>query len=757
MARRIRSVEFAGSTLFTSSNGVMKSASLSADFYMAGMPRALDPTLSLLSTGTPVLMANNTNTAYRVLWGQRDANNNLIYGAPSSRIYISNTAGGTRDVQLVIQCLPEITTSHFFQVYRTTIASTSADPGDEMALVYEGNPTSSDITAGSVTVRDITPDIARGDALYTNATQEGIFNQNDRPPLCTDLVIFRDMVGYANATGPQRVELQFIGTSGLTTGTSTITIGGVVYTANTAETVSTGTFLKSTTGTAAQQIEATAQSLVRVINGYAANTQYYAYYVSTTTSLPGTVLIEERSRGGSAIAITCNSTATGATFSPIVPTSGTTYVSTADRRKNRITWSKPGEPEAAPEYRYTIVGSQEDEIQRVIALRDSCIVVKDRTIWRITGSAFEDLSCTLLDDTTSCAGRDSYAKLNNTIFGLSNQGFIAITDNGVQIVGRPEEHRVLALLDKQGAPDHDDFVGVGVESQRVYVCRVKDAVTNSSTCYVYNAITRSWTRWLLNASCFAVSGDRIYYGLDNNYGHVLQQRNSRRDGDSVWRDFSEDAITLSVSAVSGSTLTATITSQIEYDSYVSDLTTGMVIYDGSGNRYLFTAVAGGPTYTITLDRAWTGAGSGTFTVYRSIPMTVEWQPRRADNPGTMKQFGAVTIKAETQGARAIGLQCFTEIDQKTDPVAQDWTGSTSSTQTLYVSSDGQAPSSTSNDFGTTVGNVIPNNTIQGAVPPERAIGEHLGVRVTHDVADSRFGIKALVVETRPLQTTRGRQ
>ena len=68
-----------------------------------------------------------------------------------------------------------------------------------------------------------------------------------------------------------------------------------------------------------------------------------------------------------------------------------------------------------PIYRDIIIGAENDEIQRTIPLQDSVIVIKDRTIWRITGSVFEDFTATILDDTCSIAGRDSAAKLNNTV------------------------------------------------------------------------------------------------------------------------------------------------------------------------------------------------------------------------------------------------------------------------------------------------------------------------------------------------------
>lgn len=704
-------------------------------------------------------MENNTVTAYRVLWGYRDENNNLIYGAPSARDVLENTAGGVRDASISFRCPGDATTSWFYQIYRTTIVANTLDPGDEMSLVYEANPTGAQVGAGVVTVVDITPDISRGDALYTNATQEGIENANDVPPSCTDIVSFRDMIGYVNYLDAHTAELQLIGISGLTAATSTLTIGGVTYTCQTTETVASGNFAKVTTGSPAQQIENTAQSLCRVINGYSLNSTYDAFYMSTPDTLPGSILIRRRDFSTTALAFTANSTATGASFSPPIPTIGTTYVTTQERRKNRIRWSKPGEPEAVPIYRETIIGAEDDEIQRAIALRDSVIVIKDDTIWRITGSSFEDLVAAPLDDTTSCAGRDSYAKLNNTIFGLSNQGFIAITDNGVQLVGRPEEHRVLAMLENRSAPNHDLFVATGVEAQRIYVCAAWDPELSRAISWVYNAITRSWSRWTINASCFAVTSDRLLYGLSNAYGHVLQQRASRRDGDPVYRDFAEDAATFTISSIDTTLKTATgvLTNFVNYDGYNNGIDIGSKIYDGS-NQYLVTAVTGtSPNFVVTLNTVASLTTSAT-TIYRCIPMLAGWQPRTAGNPGELKQFGDVVIKAETQNVQNVLAYFYTEIDKKSDPAGLYYNFATqTSVTTVYVSPDGTEPSSTANDFGATPGLCVPNNTLRTSVPFDRQVAEHLEVRVYNDTAEARFAIKALVVDTRPLDSARGRQ
>ncbi len=751
MARRIRSFEMNGCTFVTSNHGILKSTSTSADFTAAGLPRFLDP--AIVEAAGTVFTASGQIRAFRCVWGIRDANNNLILGDRSARVLVTSTAG-SKSAQLSFPIPPEITTSHFFQVYSTAIGTT--DPGDTMVQIFERNPTSSEITTGSITWLDIIPDAFRnlGVPLYTNTDQEGSSSGNAQPPLARDVCEFRGHAFYANYTDKHTMTMQLVDAASLVAGTSTVTIGGVVFTAQAAETITSGYFMKFTAGSAAQNVEDTAKSLCKVINQYAASTQVYAYYVSSPTTAPGKIILQERGIGGSAFVAVANNSTCGNCFVPPLPTSGSTYTSIADRRKNRIRVSKFQQPEHVPLIRELVVGAENDEIQRIIPLRDSVIVVKDRSVWRITGSVFEDFIASPLDDTTSCAGRDSYAKLNNCVFGLSNQGFIAITDNGVQIVGRPEEHRILAGLSVKNAPDHDTFVGIGDEVKRLYLCRAYDAAASLNITYVYNAITRQWSRWKIDPKCLAVASDRILYGLDNSLGHVLLERDSRRDGDAQYRDHAEDSATFTISSIdtSANTATGTFSGGVDYtgSDYDTDIGYGWKLYDGS-NQYLVLSESGG---VLTLNTT-TSLTTGAKTVYRPIPVDIEWNPLTAGNPGELKQWGQVVIRAETQNAYKVSVAYANEIDYKTDPVATTWPGQPA-VQDAYISSSGE-PSASNHDFAATPGNVYPSQTIRTWPPKERSVGQQLSVRISHSVAEARLSIKAVIATVRALASNAVRQ
>lgn len=231
---------------FTTSAGVRKLDAYNATSTLAGAYKALDLTTAV-SSSSSTWLADTYAVAYRLVWGIKDANGNVVLGAPSQREVFTNNAGSQKAVDVTATIPSGITTAWFYQLYRSAAVDNSsgdAEPSDELGLVYEGNPSSAEITAGSLTITDIVPDALRGATIYTAASQEGLANQNERPPLCKDFAVFRDTVFFANTTSKHRFYLTLlsVGSSAGVQADDTVTIGGVTYTAKNAETVASAQF-----------------------------------------------------------------------------------------------------------------------------------------------------------------------------------------------------------------------------------------------------------------------------------------------------------------------------------------------------------------------------------------------------------------------------------------------------------------------------------------------------------------------------------
>lgn len=657
-----RSVQANKNLYITTDTGIKKLETTAAAFASAGMPKALDGVAS--TTGGSGWMSDSTQAAYRVVWGIKDSNLNLILGSPSQRIIVVNSSGGTRNVSLTFSIPSGITTSHFFQVYRSVMSTgVSVDPNDELGLVYEANPTSGEISALSITFTDIAPEGLRGATLYTSPSQQGIGQANERPPLCRDMVAFKNHIFFLNTVSRHRfiVTLVSVGGTGLVAN-DTITIGSTTYTGKASENAAAAEFLVSTGGTAADNIETTAISLVRVINQYTSNTSYYAYYVSGYNDLPGQILIEERGIGGASFALISTR---GNAFSPTLPTSGTAQSSTNFTSPNGVGIAKQLQPEAVPIGNILLAGSADKKILRGVALRDSIFLLKEDGIYRIVGDTVANFTVSLFDETVILKGDETAVSFNNQVFFFSNQGIVAVSETGVDVISRPIEADLFEL----SALDNflDNTFGIAYESDRKYILFTiaDEDDTFATQAYVFNVFTNSLTGpWPMNRSCGIVkkADDKLYLGSwDQNSRYIYQERKSFTNG-----DYADEEFPLTI--VSSSTTTIT----------VSD-TTGLVEGDKitQGARFGIIGSVTDSTHVV-VDRTENWA-AGSATAYRPIDVELTFVPDTANNPGILKQFTEATLFFERANFRALSIGFSSnfspgieEIETPTPPPEGPW-------------------------------------------------------------------------------------
>lgn len=624
----VRFAEANANLYFTTAAGIRKLDSVSGTPTSAGAPAALDVTVS--TTGSSGFMTDNSQVAYRVVWGIRDANNNLILGAPSQRGVVINTSGGTKDVTVTITIPAGITTAHFYQVYRSAMsASSTAEPSDELGLVYEDNPTSGEITAGTLTFTDQTPEDLRGATLYTSPSQQGIAQSNDVPPLAQDITEFRGCLWYANTVSKHRLFLTILsvgGSNGIALD-DTLTIAGTTYTAKSVEAASSGHFLLETGGTPAQNIADTALSLVRVINKYASNTSVYARYISGENDLPGKLVIEERGLGGASFSATAS--ARGDAYQPVLPTSGTSVSSKNDTFLNGLYNSKLQEPEAVPLLNYRLVGSAARKILRILPLRDSLFVLKEDGIWRITGD-YPNWQLDPLDLTTRIVAPETATVLNNQIYALADQGVVAISDTGVQVVSRPIENSVLELLGGALATVKTKSFAVSYETERKYILFLptEAADATATQAFVFNVFTNSWTRWPMAKRCGVVrfSDDKLYLG-EASVNRVSVERKTL-----TFRDYADESVAVTIVSASGRDVVLTS---------VTGLEVGDLLYKDSATYSQIESI-NVQTNTVTLfdTRTWT---AGSAEVLKAIESVVEWVPQTGGNVGVLKRFQEISM------------------------------------------------------------------------------------------------------------------
>lgn len=215
-----------GTTVTMSANATGTTVGLSITFSsvarLAGAPRALDP--SFVLAGSSGFLANNTQASYRVVVERIDQNSNVLFGYPSQRMWVPNTAGGARNVTLTVYLPSEVVAGDIIQTYRTQQVSYSANgvdgTSDEMNLVNQYTLLQSDILTGNISFTDVLIDsIALTNAsLYTSPSQEGIGQASARPPLCKDIALYKsNIMFYANTQSKQALNFTLVSSIALGT------------------------------------------------------------------------------------------------------------------------------------------------------------------------------------------------------------------------------------------------------------------------------------------------------------------------------------------------------------------------------------------------------------------------------------------------------------------------------------------------------------------------------------------------------------
>lgn len=254
---RMRSEEAKGNFYFTTNTGVKKISAKDVESFEdrfniedSGVPKASPPDASLsypsagfLTRPTVTAPQQANKVAYRVLWTYTDNNSNLLFGAPSARVVVSNSNTSVDfSVMLNIPIPKEIYnssdlnyyTKFKYRIYRSEILQTAvAEPSDELYQVYEGTLPSNTGTGapylGYIKYLDTVSETARlgGVPLYTNPNSgEGILKSNELPPSCRDIATFKGHMFYANTKTKDSFTLTLSDLSRLNTSSDLIITDG---------------------------------------------------------------------------------------------------------------------------------------------------------------------------------------------------------------------------------------------------------------------------------------------------------------------------------------------------------------------------------------------------------------------------------------------------------------------------------------------------------------------------------------------------
>lgn len=563
-----------------------------------------------------------------------------------------------------------IVAGDFLRIYRTEFSASSATaPGDEMLLVEEYTVTAGDITAGVVTYTDAIDEAFLGEPLYSNATAEGPTSVNNRPPWAVDLAEWKSHLFAVNLRDPHALEIQLLTVTGLVDGTSSLTItDGTTtrtYTFAATENIGTQSFKRFTTGTAAENVEDTMKSFCKVLNRDTGQSTFEARYVSEEEDAPGIVEIRRRSMEDTTHSITCNNSTTSTKFTPNIPTSGSTYASSANAKTNGLRISKFEQPEHFPSGAPEPVGPAGIEILRAIPLRDSLLLICDVGIYRVSGETDKangaQFSITQLDPSVKCVAPDTWVVLNNAAFGLTTQGVVKADETGVDLVSQQIEDDLKRLF---AVPGYRTIAfAVPYESAREYRLHAPDVSTDTTPTLtrVYNWMTNTWTDRDKHVSAGHVMTelDRLYEAHQDDKYTLEERKNFLTSGD----DHRDEDLDITITAIGTAIVDGEDVTQIAFAySYDFDFQNGFFFQQGSQTAIVesFTEAAG--VITATLDQLLVGVAVGAATISLPINSRARWRPEANANAAVTKQFPEIQLYFEANDARFHEVGFSSDVD-----------------------------------------------------------------------------------------------
>lgn len=613
------------STRFIVTNNTRLSTTITS---AAGTATATTASAHGFTTGDTILIAGAVQTPYNgsvvITVTGATTFTYVVAGGPVSPATGAITSEKANNVSLTFSVPADVRTGDSYEVWRTiTKDASNADPGDDCFLVSR----TVNVTAASATVTfvDVTLDtiISAGTPLYTNATQEGALQGNSRPPVCSAIATYKDFTIYANSALDHQITISMLAsinfiqspTASFSTLILTDGTGSRTYTCAGAENVSTQTWQQFTGGISnAANIENTTRSICHVINGDTSG-RWYAEYSSGINDNPGIFRVWARNPISGPVWFQASTTTTGNQFSPAIPTSGQTVITSNDARVNRMFISKFQSPDHVPILNFIDCGRLDQPILRVLTSREALYVIKSDGIYYVNGLNLP-FSLIELDLTCRCIAPASAVQLNNVIYMLSNQGVVKVSLSGVTVISFDIEPIVMVKTLALSNLAAQAFA-IANESERHYILYLPqvNGDTSATNAYIFHTFISEWVRWTNPASAgIALNSNYTLYlssGLEN---AILKER---RNGDNT--DYSDQALAVTVTGQTALVVTVTWASGVYQPS------PGLTLHQGASiSKVLSVALVTGITWNFTIDRTVSysnGAATARLPIFSQVRLS----------------------------------------------------------------------------------------------------------------------------------------
>lgn len=394
-------------------------------------------------------------------------------------------------------------------------------------------------------------------------------------------------------------------------------------------------------------IDSTARGIVKAINRDTQAT-VYAKYLSGITDIPGKMLLQSMGFTLGPIQVRANTTQVGQAFSPDMPdTFNGTYISTDDALPNNIYSSKVGEPEAVPIVNTFPIGTRNQAILRIFALRDAVIILKADGVYRLDGDRPSNFTSTIVDSTVICLSPSSAKVINNQVVFLSNQGVSMVSGSSVNIISRKIEAPIAAVL---GNTDLNLYTSaVAYESERLYLLTTMSPNTSGpSVVYCYNTLTDSWSTW---DTYFrqGIIGPQNKLFLITEGNVIAKERKNQNKLDYCDQDYPATVVSV------GPDLLSAI---VNFGVVVPEI--GDILVINNTISRIRAVEVDGINYDVTFELPTTLLAGDTPTLYSAFYIKIRMAPFHAGMVERAKQFSQMQIHTKDSSISVLDITYATE-------------------------------------------------------------------------------------------------
>jgi hypothetical protein len=283
-----------------------------------------------------------------------------------------------------------------------------------------------------------------------------------------------------------------------------------------------------------------ATSLTRCINSNP-NEKVNAYYLFEPRGLGGKIQLESKVLDEVTFIVNSSRAEVRDSFNPVLDNVN----STNEKRANRLYFSKQSQPDAVPLVNFIDVGPRDEAILRIVALRDSMFIFKEKSIYRLAGDNPANFLLVLHDNSAALITSDALSVLNNSIFALTTQGVCQISDTGLSVVSRPIEDKVTRITAPRFRSIQHTIFAASYEQDRAFFLWVPKEETDdyARECFRYNVFTNTWTTWDVNAtSAVVVPAENVLYKSAGDLPLIEKERKELTRLDYADRQYTTEII-----------------------------------------------------------------------------------------------------------------------------------------------------------------------------------------------------------------------